>query len=98
MAANLVDGLTPDVVKAFRTKVLELSKRDDLAQVLFARMQPVYAQVLPGYGAVDKDATYFVIGPETQMAAYQDYLKAAVGKDTVLYRLYPRDFWIPAKL
>ncbi len=98
MAANLVDGLTPDVVKTFRTKILELSKRDDLAKTLFARMPTVYAKVLPGYGKLDPDGVYFVIGPEKQMAAYQDYLKAAVGKATVLHRLYPRDFWIPAKL
>ena len=39
-----------------------------------------------------------MIGPEKQMAAYQDYLHAAVDKTATLYRLYPRDFWIPAKL
>jgi hypothetical protein len=98
MAANLADGLTPDVVKAFRTRVLELAKRDDLAQTLFARMQPVYAKVLPGYGKLDPEGTYFVIGPDKQLTAYQEYLKAAVGKTTVLHRLYPRDFWIPVKL
>jgi len=41
---------------------------------------------------------YFVIGPAKQLDAYQDYLRAAVGKDAVLHRLYPRDFWVPAKL
>jgi hypothetical protein len=61
-------------------------------------MQPVYSKVLPGFGAIDPNGTYFVIGPEKQMAAYQDYLKAAVGKTTVLHRIYPRDFWIPVKL
>jgi hypothetical protein len=98
MAADLTDGLTPDVVRAFRTTVLELAKRADLTPTRFGRMHDVYAKVLRGYGAIDKTATYFVIGPETQMAAYQDYLKAAVGKDAQLHRLYPRDFWIPAKL
>lgn len=98
MAGNLVDGLTPDVVKAFRTKLLELSRRADLAATLFGRMHDVYAKVLPGYGKLDPEGTYFVIGPEKQMAAYQDYLTAAVGKTTLLHRLYPRDFWIPAKL
>ncbi len=98
MASNLVDGLTPEVVKAFRSKVLELAKRDDLAPTLFGRMHDVYAKVLPGYGKLDPEGTYFVIGPEKQMAAYQDYLKAAVSKATLLHRLYPRDFWIPAKL
>jgi hypothetical protein len=32
------------------------------------------------------------------LAAYHDYLKATFGKDAKLHRLYPRDFWIPAKL
>jgi len=98
MAANLVDGLTPDVVKTFRSKVLELSKREDLSTMLFARMKPVYERVLPGWGKLDPNGTYFVIGPDKQLTAYQDYLKAAVGKDTLLHRIYPRDFWLPAKL
>jgi hypothetical protein len=42
-------------------------------------------------------AVYFVIGPEKQMTAYEAYLKSAEGPDTQLYRLYPRDFWLPMK-
>ena len=98
MAANLVDELTPEVVRTFRTRVLESAKRPDLAQQLFGRMEAVYGKVLPGYGKLDPNGVYFVIGPEKQMAAYQDYLRAAVGKDATLHRIYPRDFWIPAKL
>ncbi|HEX5059501.1 MAG TPA: hypothetical protein VFV99_09085 [Kofleriaceae bacterium] len=98
MAANLVDGLTPEVVKTFRSRVLDATKRPDLANELFGRMEAVYGKVLPGYAKLDPNAIYFVIGPEKQIAAYQDYLKSAVGKDATLHRLYPRDFWIPAKL
>lgn len=98
MAANLADGLTPEVVKTFRTKVLDQTKRADLAPALFGRMEKVYGKVMPGYGTLDPAGTYFVIGPDKQLTAYQDYLKAAVGKDATLHRLYPRDFWIPAKL
>jgi len=98
VAANLADGITPDVVKAFRTKVLAAAKDDKLADKLFSRMEKVYGKVLPGYGSLDPKGIYFVIGPDKQLTAYQDYLHAAVGKDTTLYRLYPRDFWIPAKL
>jgi Zn-dependent M16 (insulinase) family peptidase len=96
MASNLVDGLTPDVQKAFRTKVLAMSKDPQLADKLFGRMQNVYSRVLPGYGSLDPRAIYFVIGPDKQLTAYQEYLKAAVAKDATLHRLYPRDFWIPA--
>lgn len=98
MAANLVDGLTPDLVRAFRTHVLALGKRSDLAQALATRMPNVYAKVLPGYGAAAADSVQFVIGPEAQLAAYDQYLRSAVGKDARLLRVFPRDFWIPAKL
>ena len=94
MASNLVDELTPDVVRAFRTRILDAAKRPELASELFGRMQAVYGKVLPGYGKLDPTGVYFVIGPEKQMAAYQDYLKSAVAKDATLHRLYPRDFWL----
>ena len=102
MAANLVDGQTPDLVKAFRTRVLELAKQPDIAAKLFARMESTYGKVLPGYGVTatkpDPHATYFVIGPEKQLAAWEDYLKATYKdpKTAKFHRLYPRDFWIPA--
>jgi Zn-dependent M16 (insulinase) family peptidase len=104
MAANLVDGQTPDMVKAFRTRVLEVAKQPDLASKLFSRMESTYGKVLPGYGSSqtkpDPNATYFVIGPEKQLAAWEDYLKATYKDQKVakLHRLYPRDFWIPAPL
>ncbi len=98
MAADLTDGVTPALVKTFRGKLLDASKRADLAQQLFGRMEKVYGKVLPGYGKLDPHGVYFVIGNDKQLAAYQDYLKAAVGKDAVLTKLYPRDFWITAPL
>lgn len=98
MASDLVDGLTPDVVKSFRTQVLAEAKRDDLATTLFERMPRVYGKVLPGLSTLDPKGIYFVIGPDKQLTAYQDYLHATIGKDATLYRIYPRDFWITAKL
>jgi len=99
MAANLADGVTPDGVAAFRKAVLAARGRPNLVAELFDRMPAVYARVLPGYepnaarppGAVD-----FVIGPEKQFAAYEAYLKATVDPKARLYRLYARDFWMPA--
>jgi hypothetical protein len=98
MADDLVDGVTPDVVRAFRSHLLVLARREDLAATLAARLPTVYGKVLPGFGPSSADSVYFVIGPLKQLDAYQDYLHAAVGKDAALHRLYPRDFWIPAKL
>jgi hypothetical protein len=98
MAEDITDGITPQVVKAFRTRLLGLAGRGDLAAALAARMPKVYGAVMPGFGPAAGDGVYFVIGPAKQLAAYEDYLHAAVGKATVLHRLYPRDFWIPARL
>jgi Zn-dependent M16 (insulinase) family peptidase len=98
LAADIVDGRTPEIVRAFRTRVLAQTDRGDLTKQLFDRMPAVYGKVLPGYGKPTRDATNFVIGPAKQLDAYQDYLHGAVGKTTTLHRLYPRDFWIPLEL
>jgi Zn-dependent M16 (insulinase) family peptidase len=97
MAEDLVDGVTPEVVRAFRTKLAALRTRDDLAPTLFGRMKAVYGKVLPGYAgkAADvEDGVFFVIGPDAQLDAYQEYLKTAEGSDAILHRLYPRDYWV----
>jgi hypothetical protein len=98
MAGDVADGVAPPIVKAFRGKLLALASREDLAATLAARMPKVYGQVMPGLGPAVTDGVYFVIGPPKQLAAYEDYLHAAVGKAATLHRLYPRDFWIPATL
>jgi Zn-dependent M16 (insulinase) family peptidase len=98
MAANLADGITPDVVRRFRMAVLDARKIPDLSAELYRRKDRVYERVFPGYGMKGKDIVdrnFFVIGPEKQMAAYEAYLRSVEGPDTQLYRLYPRDFWMP---
>ncbi len=100
MAADLVDGVTPDVVRGFRTKIVVASKRADLADALFARMPAVYGKVLPGYGVLPPTSQYLVIGPQKQLDAYARYIGAAIPKSHAehvpqdLYVLYPRDFWV----
>lgn len=98
MAADLADGVTPEVVSRFRKAILELRRKPNLADELYKRMDQSYATVLPGYGVKAKDVQggiFFVIGPEKQFALYEDYLKTVEGADTRVYKLYPRDFWIP---
>jgi Zn-dependent M16 (insulinase) family peptidase len=98
MATDLADGTTPEVVSKFRSAILELRKMPNLAEELYRRKDKVYAQILPGYGVNGKPVTsanYFVIGSEKQMSAYENYLKTADGSGAKLYRLYPRDFWLP---
>ena len=99
MAANLADGLTPEVVSGFRKAILGIRKRVGLADALFDRMPGGYARVLPGFSGpatAVPGAVYFVIGAEKQFAAYEAYLKSVQGPESRLYRLYPRDFWTPA--
>ncbi len=96
MARDFADGLTPDTVAGFRKAILDLRDTPDLATELYTRMNNGYALVLPGMeleaGEVE-DPVYFVIGPEAQFTAWENYLKSVEGPETKLYRLYPRDFW-----
>ncbi len=100
IAADLADGLTPEVVARFRKRMLALRQSDMFAQQVQARMETVYGTLLPGYGpgpeeSIEKaDARYFIVGPEAQFESYEKYLKSTEGPETALQRLYPRDFWI----
>jgi len=97
MATDMVDGRTPDVVRAFRRAILEARKIPDLSKQLYARKDRIYEKVLPGYGAKAGGVAgglFFSIGPEKQLSAYEEYLKKSEGDATRLFRLYPRDFWI----
>lgn len=97
MAADLTDGYTPELVKRFRTAVLELRKMPNLVSELYKRKDLVYEKILPGYGINPKEVeggTFFVIGNEKQMTAYEAYLRSVYGENTKLFRVYPRDYWI----
>jgi hypothetical protein len=101
MAADLADGITPDVVREFRSSVLELRSVPDLYEELRSRLEATYGPVLPGYGPPVSDmgghgAVSFIIGPEKQFESYESYLRRVEGEVT-LYRLYPRDYWLTAQ-
>ena len=101
MAADLADGQTPEVVTRFRKEILAHRATPGIADKLFDRMGNVYARVLPGYTAgapVAGDAINFVIGPEKQIVAYEEYLKTVMAPDTRIVRIYPRDFWQVAEI
>jgi Zn-dependent M16 (insulinase) family peptidase len=96
MAADLVDGVTPEKVTRFFDGVLSLRDSRDLYGEIHGRMPYTYGKILPGYGqsgAEVSDAIYFVIGPESQFQSYEQYLRSVEG-DVTLHRLYPRDFWL----
>jgi hypothetical protein len=97
MAADLADGRDPDTVAGFLRALLALRDRPGLARALYDRMERVYGSVLPGYGppsgAVD-GGVFLVIGPESQLAQWEEYLRTAEGPAARLHRLHGRDFWL----
>ena len=96
-ARDFADRLAPETVARFRQSILELRDTPDLASELYSRMNRVYDKVLPGMGvnaSEVEDGVFFVIGPEKQFVAWEEYLKSLEGPDVKLYRLYPRDFWM----
>lgn len=98
IANDLADGQPPEQVRKFRESILELRKDPQLGDKLFDRKDKVYGRVLPGYNVKGKDvqdAIYFTIGPDKQLDAWEGYLKGAEGPETKLFRLYPRDYWMP---
>ena len=100
MANDIADGLTPDVIRRFRQSILALRQDPKLADELFKRMAAVYARILPGLGVKAGDVEggiYYVIGPEKQLSAYEEYLKTVEGPGVRLHRIYPRDYWMPLK-
>ncbi|HJQ32363.1 MAG TPA: hypothetical protein VJ866_09295 [Pyrinomonadaceae bacterium] len=99
MANDIADGTPPETVRRFREALLALRNSPNLSDELFKRMPEVYGRILPGLGAKASDVkggVFYVIGPEKQLTAYEQYLKTAEGPDTHLYRIYPRDYWIRA--
>jgi Zn-dependent M16 (insulinase) family peptidase len=100
MANDFADNLMPEDVRRFRRAILALRALPNLSDELYKRMGAVYATVLPGYGVKAREVkggVFYVIGPEKQLKAYEDYLKRAEGPDTRLYRIHPRDYWMTMK-
>ncbi|HSG99686.1 MAG TPA: hypothetical protein VLB27_06530, partial [candidate division Zixibacteria bacterium] len=99
MAADLADGLTADVVAAFRKGILKLRQDPELYAKLHERMTDTYGAVLPGLGpqaqqaCAQSNAIYFVIGPEKQLESWEEYL-SSVEPAAKLTRMYPRDYWL----
>jgi Zn-dependent M16 (insulinase) family peptidase len=97
MASDIADGMPPDAVRKFRQGLLNLRNMPNLSDELFKRMNTVYARILPGMGAkagTVEGGVFYVIGPEKQLTAYEQYLKTVEGPDARLYRIYPRDYWM----
>jgi hypothetical protein len=98
IAADLADGQPPEMVRRFRSSILELRRDPRLVDKLYERKDRVHARLLPGYDAKGLDrsgGSFFVIGPDKQLDAWESYLKSTEGSSAKLYRIYGRDFWMP---
>jgi hypothetical protein len=95
IAVDLVEESGPDVMRAFRQRLLGLRTRPGIADAVHARVLPVYAQVIPTLPDTTpaKDLVMFAVGPEPLLADYEKELRAARGAKTSMLRLYARDFW-----
>ena len=83
-------------MRKFRQSLLELRRDPELAGKLFARKDRVYAAIVPGFDARapgTPGAVYFAIGPDKQLDAWSEFLRASAG-GARLHKLYARDFWM----
>jgi hypothetical protein len=95
LAADLVDGITPQVVRACKTLLLGTAREKGTLDAVRKRLPDVLGRVLVGFGppvARTPGAVAFVIGPEDLLARYELHLRETREADR-LVRLYPRDFW-----
>jgi hypothetical protein len=101
LAADLADGQAPQSVRRFRQSILGMRRDPRLIDKLYARKDRVHARFLPGYATSGLDTahgSFFVIGPERQLSAWEQYLQATAAPGAsplALQRLYGRDFWLP---
>lgn len=95
MASNLADGITPDVVKTFRQRILELRNKENLYDNLHSRMLQVCGSVLIGCGSPlsETNGWFFAIGPDAQFENLEKYIAETEGEQQI-YKIYPRDFWL----
>jgi len=95
IANDLADGIPPAQVRKFREGILKLRNEPGIADQIFGRVDKVYGQMLPGYGAKAKEtpgAVYYIIGNDKQFRAMDADVQ--VREDEHAYKLYPRDYWL----
>jgi hypothetical protein len=101
VALDLAEGLTPDRIRSFRTRILALRERPGLAAEMHERFLPAMSSLIPSLSTDKKPAPgalYFTVGPEARVADYEREMQHALGGSAKVVRLWPRDFWdVPAR-
>jgi predicted Zn-dependent peptidase len=96
MAADFADGLAPERVRGFRSRLLALRSDEATARRVQERLTGVLGTLFPTLtptAPIPRGAAWFMMGPEPQVDAYEKELRAARGPNLSVRRLYPRDFW-----
>jgi hypothetical protein len=95
LADDLADGLTPEVVRGWKTLLLREARAEGAAARLRERVPATVGRLLVGVGgrvSQDPAAVAVVMGPSRLLDDYQRFLRDS-GEAALLPRLYPRDFW-----
>ena len=93
MAGDLAAGLTPEQMRRFSQRVLQLRQDPKLLEGVRQALPRLLARVTPGEGdlAIQSDAQsiFFVIAPERQLAELEDDTQRRPWA-----RVWPSDFWL----
>ena len=99
IAADLADGQPPEQVRALpRGDPRPAQRPEARRQALRAqgpRPRPHRCRATTPRGSTAADGSFFVIGPDKQLDAWERYLREVEGPGARLQRLYGRDFWMP---
>ena len=96
-ADEIVDGDTPQRVRAFREAVLTLGRESDLWPRMKAHIVSSAGRALPGIGPKSRDVpggVFLVIAPERLIVDWETWVQEHEGAQERVYRIYPRDFWV----
>jgi hypothetical protein len=96
LADDLRDGNRPEVVRAYKSAILQLAREPGTLDAVRARFQTTLGRVMVGLPggkvSASPEAAAFFIGPEDLIKRYEDFVRER-GEAQRVIRLYPRDFW-----
>ena len=97
IATDLADGFPPHRIRTYREKILDLRSNTSFTRELFQRLPDAYGPIMIGFGdevSGHADGVRFLIGPPEQFESFERLIRNEEGEEHLVYRLYPRDFWI----
>ena len=96
LANDLRSGNRPEIVRAFKSSLLQLARAPGTLAAVRARFQTALGRVMVGLPggkvSASPESAAFFIGPESLIKRYEDFVRER-GEAQRVIRLYPRDFW-----